>query len=79
MKPEEYRYIEDTIRELSLFIRNARLDEERERRKNAFKVVYDKFAPTCSTEVSQSNNNVGSNFGENLFTQKELDKMPKLK
>lgn len=79
MKPEEYRFIEDTIRELSLFIRNARLDEERERRKSAFKVVYDKFAPTCSAEALQPNNNVGSNFGENLFTEKELKKMPKLK
>ncbi len=72
MKKEQYEYIENTLRELALFIRNARIEEEKENFKKLFYVVQDNVTPL-------RNKTVDSKLNNQWFTQKEIKEMPFLK
>ena len=72
MKKEQFEHIENALRELALYIRNARIEEEKENFKKLFYVVKDDVAPLRNkTEDLKLNNQ--------LFTQKEIKEMPFLK
>lgn len=80
MTKEEYAYIEDTIRELSLYVRNCRIAEERENRKKMFTVVTDSFmAPMRPYDVLKLDSKRENLNTSEIFTEKEIKKMPKLK
>ena len=58
MKPEQYEFIENTLRELSMFIDKCRVEEERENLKKLFNVVKkDNVAPTCNQQEDLQLNN----------------------
>ena len=61
MKKEQYEHIENTLRELALYIRNARIEEEKENFKKLFYVVQDNVAPLRNKTVD-SNKSLSVNF-----------------
>ncbi len=79
MKKEQYEYIESTLRELSLYIRNARIEEEKENFKKQFFIARDNTAPLRNNVDSQLNEKIGKLGINELFTEKEIKQMPRLK
>jgi len=79
MKKEQYEHIENTLRELSLYIRACRIEDERENFKRQFHVVLkDTVAPMRSAEDSQPNKEKRKK-SRLVFSKKELQDMPYLK
>ncbi len=80
MKKEQYEYIESTLRELSLYIRNARIEEEKENFRKQFFIARDNTtAPLRNNVDSQLNEKIGKLGINELFTEKEIKQMPRLK
>ena len=77
MKQEQYLFIENTLRELSMFIRDCRIEEEKENFKKLFSVVKsDSPAPMRKPAVSKPNKKAQS---RKVWTDKEIKLMPYLK
>jgi len=78
MKKEQYEYIESTLRELSLYIRNARIEEEKENFRRQFFIVRDNTTASLrNNEASQLNEKIGKLGINELFTEKEIKQMPR--
>lgn len=79
MKDEQYLFIENTLRELAMYIHNCRVSEEKEKFKKQFSVVYDStVAPMRSSEVSKPNKKKRKQSLQ-VWTAKEIKDMPYLK
>ncbi|MBQ3219676.1 MAG: tyrosine-type recombinase/integrase family protein [Clostridia bacterium] len=79
MKDEQYLFIENTLRELAMYIHNCRVSEEKEKFKKQFAVVYDStLAPMRSSEVSKPNKKKRKQSLQ-VWTAKEIKDMPYLK
>lgn len=79
MKDEQYLFIENTLRELAMYIHNCRVSEEKEKFKKQFSVVYDStVAPMRSSEVSKLNKKKRKQSLQ-VWTAKEIKDMPYLK
>ncbi len=78
MKKEQYLFIEETLRELTLFIRNARIEEEKENFKNLFYVVKKETPlPMQETVARKLNKKITKN--REFWTAEEIKKMPYIK
>lgn len=75
MKKEQFEHIENTLRELALYIRNARIEEEKENFRKLFYVVKDNVAPLRNKTVDLKLNILNAR----LWTEKEQKEMPYLK
>ncbi len=79
MKDEQYLFIENTLRELAMYIHNCRVSEEKEKFKKQFAVVYDSsVAPMRSSEASKPNKKRRKQSLQ-VWTAKEIKNMPYLK
>ena len=86
MKKEQYDYIESTLRELSLYIRNARIEQEKEEFRKQFFIIRDNTKKTENNvvplhnkteDLQLKNYNLGKVGIYEIFTEKEINKMPK--
>ena len=77
MKKEQYEYIESTLRELSLYIRKARIEEEKENFRKQFFIARDNTAPLRNNVDSKLNEKIGKLGIIELFTEKEIKQMPR--
>jgi integrase len=79
VKDEQYLFIENTLRELAMYVHNCRVAEEKEKLKKQFSIVYDStVAPMRSTEDSKLNKKKRKQSLQ-VWTQKETQEMPYLK
>ena len=77
MKQEQYLFIENTLRELSLYIHNCRVEEEKERFKKLFSVVHTEQALPMQSNVALKLKRKKQNC--QVWTAKEINEMPYLK
>ena len=81
MTNEEYKHVEDTLRQLSLYIFQCREREINSNPKRFIQTTKEKQIPTNleDYEVSQLNKIREDKGVFQFFTKKEIEKMPKLK
>lgn len=78
VRDEQYLFIENTLRELAMYVHNCKVDEEKEKFKRQFTVVYNKeSAPMRASEDSKLNRKRCKS--QKVWTEKEIKEMPYLK